>query len=214
MLICPELTVWRQSDETLPHTSTPTPHCLLSTVFTTRRYGTGYYRESASLATASPSADEHRAPALGDISNRLNPGSLVPNKESPPSLPPSAPSSEDGRSDACPAIAASTAATAVTDASGLFEREPLAPTKRSQSHASEVQALREQLAEQQWLLKATVGAVEDLLLKLRLPPLKHALNDLRLPADGKKDELAARLIEAMAAATPREKAAPQWRGVR
>ena len=64
--------------------------------------------------------------------------------------------------------------------------------------------LREQLAEQRWLTQATVQALEGLLMRLRLPTLKHALQDLSLPADGKKEELAKRLIEQMHADTVRE----------
>ena len=66
-----------------------------------------------------------------------------------------------------------------------------------------------------WLTKATVGALETLLLRLRLPTLKHALNDLSLPSDGNKDELAARLINAMSELTPRDpNIQKEWRGIR
>ncbi len=102
------------------------------------------------------------------------------------------------------------------DDSGVVTGRSTKSTARRRSAAApEVQVLREQLAEQVWLTKATVGALESLLLRLRLPTLKHALNDLSLPSDGKKDELAARIIDAMSELTPRDpNTQVEWRGLR
>jgi FKBP-type peptidyl-prolyl cis-trans isomerase len=101
------------------------------------------------------------------------------------------------------------------DSGAVTGRSTKSTARRRRTGTPEELALREQLAEQMWLTKATVGALETLLLRLRLPTLKHALNDLSLPSDGNKDELAARLINAMSELTPRDpNIQKEWRGIR
>jgi len=88
------------------------------------------------------------------------------------------------------------------------------PSARKSQGDREVQALREQLAELTWMMNAMLGAVEGLFFRMRLPTLKHALQDLGLSADGKKEDLAKRLIDAISAETPRSPRQPEWRGLR
>ena len=93
----------------------------------------------------------------------------------------------------------------------LSHGSPVRPTGEGGGASEEVMMLRQQLAEATWLTHATIHAVEGLLLKLRLPTLKHTLQDLGLPADGKKDDLAKRIIGALHADTPRSPRHIEWR---
>ena len=55
------------------------------------------------------------------------------------------------------------------------------PSARKSQGDREVQALREQLAELTWMMNAMLGAVEGLFFRMRLPTLKHALQDVCMP---------------------------------
>ena len=231
-------------------------------VFTTREYGTGYYRDLQAVeqdisemhanpkeevpVLATGGADHATDPpsVLGDLSNQSDGGGEVessglfgraPMKKTsakeaglaalklaadeiarpPPPLQPAAPPQPPPQPPP-ELMARMVSVTNPQDDSGAVTgRSTKSTARRRRTGTPEEQALREQLAEQMWLTKATVGALETLLLRLRLPTLKHALNDLSLPSDGNKDELAARLINAMSELTPRDpNIQKEWRGIR
>lgn len=187
----------------------------------TRRAGTpgvSGSRDSSRPATPKSHAKQAGAAALRRATEELakpKPQVAPPQEQAPPPQPPRELVERLEAVAAAEAYAAAQAAAQDENGGMATGRSTKSTARRRSSSSVEVQQLRDQLAEQKWLTQATVGALEALLLRLRLPTLKHALNDLSLPSDGKKDELASRLIGAMSELTPRDPAAKQeWRGIR
>lgn len=153
--------------------------------FTTREWGTGYYRDATTAA------------ATGHANGGEDGGAAVETAASARALRIEVPAS--------PRRPPAAAAQPPVD---LFEREPLISPRRSNAplatpsaevaavSAAAAEAAERRLEQQRHEIEtAALDAVNAALCQLRLPTLKQALGELGLPVEGGKVELTQRLTE-------------------